>query len=279
MALTLRLLGGLSVEQIAAAFLVNDATMAKRLVRAKYKITAANIPYRVPERSELPARLRTVLSVLYLVYNAGATELAEQVALRAEAIRLTRVLTALLPDEPEAAGLLALLLLNESRVPARRAGNEVVLLRDQDRMMWDRSLIEEGHAIVHTCIRVDRAGPFQLQAAIQAVHCDAVEFTATDWHQIVALYDHLLTMTPTPIVRLNRAIAVGEVDGPEPALDLLDEIAPHLDRYSSLHAARASMLRRLARPNEARRAFAKAVGCATSDAERRHFERQIIALT
>jgi RNA polymerase sigma-70 factor (ECF subfamily) len=179
-ALTLRLLGGLSVEEVARSFLVSEPTMAKRLVRAKYKIKAAKIPYRVPADADLPERLRSVLSVVYLIYNTGVDD-TDRAALRSEAIRLARALVELMPDEPEAASLLALMLLSESRVPARTAEGALVLLRDQDRTKWDRSMIEEGHAIVRACIRRNQPGPFQLQAAIQAVHCDAGTFDATDW--------------------------------------------------------------------------------------------------
>lgn len=192
-ALTLRPLGGLSVEEVARSFLVSESAMAKRLVRAKCRIKAANIPYRVPDQADLPERVRSVLSVLYLIYNTGL-DAPERGSLRAEGIRLARALVELMPGEPEAAGLLALMLLNESRVPARTAEGELVLLRDQDRTRWDRTLIAEGRAIVRTCIRRGRPGPYQLQAAIQAVHCDADSFEATDWPQIVSLYDHLLSV-------------------------------------------------------------------------------------
>ena len=185
-ALTLRLLGGLSVDEVARSFLVSEPAMAKRLVRAKYKIKAANIPYRVPADADLPERLRSVLSVVYLIYNTGLDD-PERAELRNDAFRLARALVELMPDEPEAAGLLALMLLSESRVPARMAEGALVLLRDQDRTRWDRTMIEEGHAIVRACIRRDQPGPFQLQAAIQAVHCDTDSFEATDWPQIVAM--------------------------------------------------------------------------------------------
>ncbi|MGH9136796.1 MAG: RNA polymerase sigma factor, partial [Acidimicrobiales bacterium] len=241
-ALTLRLLGGLSIEEVARSFLVSDAAMAKRLVRAKHKIKAARIPYRVPHDADLPDRIHAVLSVVYLIYNTGADDPA-RAELRHEAIRLARALVELLPDEPEATGLLALLLLVESRASARWAAGEQVLLADQDRTRWDRALIAEGHELVRTCIRRDRPGPFQLQAAIQAVHCAAESVEATDWAQIVALYDHLHELAPTPVVALNRAIAIGEVDGPARALEALDRLAVELDGYHLWHAARGAVLR------------------------------------
>ena len=191
-ALTLRLLGGLTVDEVARSFLVSEPAMAKRLVRAKYKIKAAKIPYRVPDEADLPSRLGSVLSVLYLIYNSGS-ESPERASLRVEAIRLARALVELMPEEPEAAGLLALMLLSESRVPARTVEGDLVLLRDQDRTRWDRTMIEEGHAIVRACIRRGRPGPFQLQAGIQAVHCAADSFEATDWPQIVTLYNQLFS--------------------------------------------------------------------------------------
>jgi RNA polymerase sigma-70 factor (ECF subfamily) len=273
-ALTLRLLGGLSVDEVARSFLVSEPAMAKRLVRAKYKIKAANIPYRVPADADLPDRLRSVLSVLYLIYNAGLDG-PERGSLRAEAIRLARALVELMPDEPEAAGLLALLLLSESRAGARSSEDELVLLRDQDRRTWDRDMIEEAQAIVRACIRRGRPGPYQLQAAIQAVHCDAEAFEETDWSQIVALYDRLLSVMPTPVVALNRAIAIAEVEGPDVALTALEAIAPELETYHLWHAARATMLQGLGRPDEARVAFERAAQLATTDAEKRFLERQI----
>ena len=273
-ALTLRLLGGLRVDEVARSFLVSESAMAKRLVRAKYKIKAANIPYRVPAEADLPGRLRAVLSVLYLIYNTGVDD-PERASLRSEAIRLARALVELMPDEPEAAGLLALMLLSESRVPARREEGALVLLRDQDRTKWDRTMIEEGHAIVRACIRRDQPGPFQLQAAIQAVHCDADSFEATDWPQIVALYDHLFSVMPTPVVALNRAIAIGETEGPGAALTALDAIAPDLDNYHLMHAARGTTLRRLGQRDAAKAAFERAVHLAATEADRRFLAQQI----
>ncbi len=265
-ALTLRLLGGLSTAEVARAFLVAEPTMAKRLVRAKHKIRAAHIPYRVPSEAELPDRLRPVLSVLYLTYNAG-TDGAAGDDLRQEAIRLARAIAGLMPDEAEVAGLLALLLLTESRWPARfTADGRLVVLRDQDRLSWDRALIEEGHAIVRACLRRNQPGPYQIQAAINAVHADADSFDATDWSQILALYDQLLAITPTPVVAMNRAIALAEVRGPQAALDILDGL--DLAGYHLRHAARADLLRRLGRHAEASEAYALAASLATSDAER-----------
>jgi RNA polymerase sigma-70 factor (ECF subfamily) len=248
--------------------------MAKRLVRAKYKIKAAKIPYRVPAEADLPGRLRSVLSVVYLVYNTGADD-PDRASLRAEAIRLGRALIELMPDEPEAAGLLALMLLSESRMPARSAEGDLVLLRDQDRTTWDRTMIEEGHAIVRACIRRGRPGPYQLQAAIQAVHCQADSFEATDWAQIVTLYDQLLALIPTPVVALNRAIAVGEVEGPAAGLRAVDAIAPDLDNYHIMHAARGTLLRRLGRRDAAKAAFERAVHLAATETDQRFLAQQI----
>ena len=276
-ALTLRLLGGLSVDEVARSFLVSEVAMAKRLVRAKYKIKAAGIPYRVPSEADLPERLRSVHSVLYLIYNAGLNTL-DRASLRVDAMRLARTLVELMPDEPESAGLLALMLLSESRVPARAADDALVLLRDQDRALWDREMIDEGQAIVRACIRRDQPGPYQLQAAIQAVHCDAASYEATDWRQIVALYDHLLLHMRTPVVALNRAIAVGETDGPRVALIHIDAIAQDLDTYHLMHAARGAMLRRLGRGAAARAAFERATDLAATESERRFLQQQIDTL-
>jgi len=265
-ALTLRLLGGLSTQEVARSFLVAEPTMATRLARAKRKIKAARIPYRVPEDHELPDRLRSVLAVVYLVYNAGLTSPAEP-GLCSEAIRLARILGSLMPDEPEVAGLLALLLLTESRRASRtRLDGSLVLLGEQDRTRWDRALIEEGQAIVRRCLRRNQPGAYQLQAAINAVHADAPTFDETDWSQIVALYDQLLAVTPTRVVALNRAIAVGEVQGPAAALALVDEL--DLDNYHPFHATRADLLRRLGRHSEAASAYERAAALAPTDAER-----------
>jgi RNA polymerase sigma-70 factor, ECF subfamily len=265
-ALTLRLLGGLSTTQVARAFLVAEPTMARRLVRAKHKIKAARIPYRVPADHELPGRLRPVLAVVYLVYTAGLTN-ATDPGLCAEAIRLARILAALLPDEPEVAGLLALLLLTESRRPSRTGPDgSVVLLGDQDRTRWDQAPIQEGQAILRRCLRRNQPGPYQLQAAINAVHADAPTLPQTDWPQILALYDQLLSVAPTPVVALNRAVAVGEVHGPAAALALVEEL--DLDGYHLFHATRADLLRRLGRHREAAAAYERAAALAPTDAER-----------
>jgi RNA polymerase sigma-70 factor (ECF subfamily) len=266
MALTLRLLGGLSTEQVARSFLVTEATMARRLVRAKHKIKAAKIPYRVPEAYGLPDRLRPVLAVVYLIYNAGLAGSAEP-GLCAEAIRLARILAALMPDEPEVAGLLALLLLTESRRASRtRPDGSLVLLGEQDRTRWDRALIDEGQAILRRCLRRNQPGAYQLQAAINAVHADALTVEQTDWRQIVALYDQLLGVAPTPVVALNRAIAIGELQGPVTALALVEEL--NLDSHYPFHATRADLLRRLGLNSEAAAAYQRAAAMALTDAER-----------
>jgi RNA polymerase sigma-70 factor (ECF subfamily) len=265
-ALTLRLLGGLSTKEVARSFLVAEPTMARRLVRAKHKIKAAKIPYRVPEAHELPERLRPVLAVIYLVYNAGLSSSAEP-GLCAEAIRLARMLATLLPDEPEVAGLLALLLLTESRRASRtRPDGSLVVLGEQDRSQWDRGLIEEGQTILRQCVRRNHPGAYQLQAAINAVHADAATVEETDWPQIVALYDRLLGVAPTPVVALNRAIAIAELHGPAVALALVEEL--HLDHYYPFHATRADLLWGLGRNSEAAAAYQRAAAMAPTDAER-----------
>jgi RNA polymerase sigma-70 factor (ECF subfamily) len=272
-ALTLRLIAGLGVDQVARSFLVSESTMAKRLVRAKYKIRVAQIPYRIPDDAELPARLRAVLSVLYLIYNAGADDPLRG-GLRSEAIRLARVLADLMPDEPEALGLLALMLLCEARVPAQIRHDDVVLLREQDRTLWDQPLIRQGHELVRQCIRSGHPGPFQLQAAIQAVHCDAARFEDTDWPQIMTLYDNLYDAMPTAVVAMNRAIALAETAGPQVALAQLDTLARDLAGYHLLHASRATMLRRLGREEEAIHAFNLAIELAPGARERGFLDRQ-----
>ncbi|MDP4503766.1 RNA polymerase sigma factor [Nonomuraea turcica] len=265
-ALTLRLLGGLSTDEVARSFLVAELAMAQRLVRAKRKIKAASIPYRIPADHELPGRLPPVLAVIYLIYTTGLSG-PEERGLCAEAIRLARLLTALMPSAAEVAGLLALLLLIESRRAARtRPDGSLILLGDQDRLQWDRSLIAEGQAIVRRCLLHDRPGLYQLQAAINAVHADAPTAAHTDWPQIIALYDHLYALAPTPVVALNRAIAIAEVHGPAIALALIDQL--DLDHYYPFHAARADLLRRLDRHREAATAYQRAADLAPDGPER-----------
>jgi RNA polymerase sigma-70 factor (ECF subfamily) len=261
-ALTLRLLGGLTTAEIARAFLLAEPTMAQRLVRAKGKIRDARIPYRVPRDADLPVRLRAVLAVVYLIFNEGYTASSGPSLVRddlcAEAIRLGRLLAVLMPDEPEVAGLLALMLLIQARRDARTSGaGDLILLADQDRTRWDRSLMAEGQAIVRACLRRDKPGPYQIQAAINAVHSDASTAAATDWGQILQLYDQLLAFSPTPIVALNRSVAVAEVHGPRAALALVDGL--DLGDSPLLHAVRADMLSRLGRNAAAARAYDKAI--------------------
>ena len=270
-ALTLRLLGGLSTEEVASAFLVAEPAMAKRLVRAKRKIKAARIPYRVPADHDLPRRLPPVLAVIYLIYNAGLAR-ADEPLLCPEAIRLARILSALMPDEPEVAGLLGLLLLTESRRPARlRADGSLAVLAEQDRALWDGALIDEGQEIVRRCLRRDQPGPYQLQAAINAVHADAARFEETDWSQIVLLYDRLLELAPTPVVALNRAIAIGELEGPAAAFELVKEL--DLEGYQPFHAVRADLLQRLRRAEEAASEYERAAALAPTEAEREFLRR------
>jgi RNA polymerase sigma-70 factor, ECF subfamily len=280
-ALTLRMIAGLTVPEIARAFLVQEATMEKRITRAKAKIKAARIPYRVPSAADLPARVSGVLAVLFLVFNEGYLTTGPGTDpirhdLTAEALRLTRLIRALMPDNGEVAGLLALMLLTEARRTARvSASGELVRLDEQDRGAWDAALIAEGHRLVRERLAAGVApGRYQILAAISAVHTSARDIRDTDWSQVVALYDQLVRLDPSPIVALNRAIAVAELDGPEVALAAVDRLGPRLDGYHLYHATRADLLRRLGRGQESRAAYGKAIELAGNTAETAYLTRR-----
>ncbi|UFU06243.1 RNA polymerase sigma factor [Ruania halotolerans] len=280
-ALTLRTLGGLTTTEVARAFLMQESTIAQRIVRAKKKIATARIPYRIPADHDLPDRLGSVLAVIYLIFTQGYSPSVGAELVRTdlcvEAVRLARLLAELMPDEEEAVGLLALLLLTESRRPARTGpGGELVPLTEQDRNRWDHDLISEGQALVRWCLRRNRPGAYQVQAAIAAVHSDAATAGATDWRQILALYDQLQHLAPSPVVALNRAVALAEVAGPEQALAAVGDL--DLDGYYLLHATRADLLTRLGRTAEAVQAWRRAGELTENDVERRFIASRLSAL-
>jgi RNA polymerase sigma-70 factor (ECF subfamily) len=283
-ALILRLLAGLETGEIARAFVVPEATMAQRIVRAKRKLHDNHASYRIPRAAELPERLHAVLTAVYLIYTEGHTASSgddlTRADLSAEAIRLGRMLAQLMPDEPEALGLLALMLLTESRRPTRTGPDgALVRLADQDRSLWDRTLISEGHELVRSCLRRNAPGPFQVQAAIAAVHADAPCAEATDWSQIIALYDQLYALRPNPVVALNRAVALAELGGPDKGLVALAEIdAGSLDSYQPFHAARADLLARAGRRGDALEAYERAIQLTTNAVERDFLVRQRAAV-
>lgn len=272
-ALTLRLFGGLEVAEIARSFLLAEATMNKRIGRAKRKLRDNHASYRIPSARELPDRLHVALTALYLIFTEGHTATSGSEVVRTdltqEALRLTRVLSGLMPDEPEVTGLLALMVLTEARRPARSDNDGAMIrLSEQDRNLWDRELIAEGHHLVRACLRRNQAGPFQIQAAIAAVHADTAEAANTDWSQIVALYDQLHELVPTPVIALNRAIAAAELDGPASALATIENLRPELTDYQPFHATIADLYRHTGQHDEALRAYQTAIALTTNPTER-----------